>query len=622
MAALTGFRLFSLPGTQLGDLDSVLDELQLRVDTLNGDDVEGGLLILAPGQSPPAGWDHATFELPPDATGGALRQLLRLAMENEVLRSRVYQMELKALRDNRRFAELNRIGIALSAERDINRLQDLILLTCRQLTAADGASLWLIKDTESGERLLRFAWTQNHSLKTAYHEFTMPLNEKSLAGYTVVSGQTQVVEDAYNLPADAPYSFNRTFDQQFGYHTHSMLAVAMRNHEGRIIGAIQLLNAKRDFDIVLTPENTHEMVVPFDHEMVEVIESIAGQAAVALDNKQLLDAIERLFEGFIEASVKAIESRDPVTRGHSGRVAALTLGLAETLNDVGVGAYKDTVLTMEQLRELRYAALLHDFGKVGVRENVLTKEKKLYNEQVTLIQARFAFVKRSRQLVNARTKAELLLGGPVDPARIQAIDQALDEEMDQIQRWLDSIIQANEPTVLDEDKASMLEFLSTYKYEDIDGQLQPLLDPSEFHFLSIKRGTLDENERVEIESHVTHSFEFLSRIPWTPVLSGIPNIAYGHHEKLDGSGYPRKLTAAEIPVQTRMMTISDIYDALTAQDRPYKRAVPLDRALNILEMEAKDGKLDAELLGIFIERRVYDAATNYKPGDDDLMVRE
>ena len=189
----------------------------------------------------------------------------------------------------------------------------------------------------------------------------------------------------------------------------------------------------------------------------------------------------------------------------------------------------------------------------------------------------------------------------------------------QLQQWLEAVLTANDPSVMDEDKASTLAFLSQRTYPDISGRERPLLDNDEFHFLSIRRGTLDEDERLEIESHVTHSYRFLTKIPWTSTMRDVPRIAYGHHEKLDGTGYPRHLNGAEIPVQTRMMTISDIYDALTATDRPYKRAVPLEKALGILKSEADEGKLDAELLDVFITKRVYDAAKSYRPDEDLLM---
>jgi HD-GYP domain-containing protein (c-di-GMP phosphodiesterase class II) len=394
----------------------------------------------------------------------------------------------------------------------------------------------------------------------------------------------------------------------------------MRNHDGEIVGAIQLINAKRRYETKLTRESVEREVIPFEADHLELIQSIASQAAVALDNKNLLDAIQNLFEGFVKASVTAIESRDPTTYGHSGRVAALTVGLAEAMNELGVGRYADLNFDAEQLKELRYACLLHDFGKVGVREHVLVKEKKLYPANMELLRARFAFVQRSIEQSYTEKKLTLAMerGGELHEHDFHAIDKKMNEEIANLHEWLEAVLAANEPSVLAEDKASTLAALAEYMYEDVDRRRTPLLLPDEFHFLSIRKGTLDEMERLEIESHVTHSFKFLIKIPWTPQMKSVPQYAYGHHELLDGTGYPRKLQGPEIPVQARMMTISDIFDALTATDRPYKRAVPVDRALDILRKEFI-AKLDAELLDVFIDWRVYELAASYRP-DHELLL--
>ncbi len=432
----------------------------------------------------------------------------------------------------------------------------------------------------------------------------MPVDDKTVVGYTVTVGMSQIYDDAYTPPPGKPQG-GKGFDAQFGYRTRSMLTVPMRNYNNEVVGAVQLINAKRNFDTRLTVGNVPREVVSFRPEDLEMIESIASQAAVALDNKSLLDSIQALFDGFVQASVTAIEQRDPSTAGHSGRVEALTSRLARAVTEIQTGRYRDIFLTDDQLTELRYACLLHDFGKVGVREHILVKAKKLVPGQLEVIQARLEFVERSVQLKYATEKLEAMRNGTNAEAALAEIDRRLNEELERLRGWIQGIVAANEPTVLAEDKASMLEVLSQQTYHDMSGYAHPMLDPQEFRFLSIRKGTLDAQERLEMEAHVTHSFHFLTKIPWTPVMRGIPEIAYGHHEKLDGSGYPRGLTAEQIPLQAKMMTISDIYDALTAQDRPYKRAVPRDVALDILHSEAADGKLDSELLDVFINRRIY-----------------
>jgi hypothetical protein len=228
--------------------------------------------------------------------------------------------------------------------------------------------------------------------------------------------------------------------------------------------------------------------------------------------------------------------------------------------------------------------------------------------QLEVIQSRFEFVERSVQVKYATEKLEAMRSGNAGASVLAEIDERLEEDLAQLNKWVEGVVAANEPSVLPEDKASMLEFLSQQTYYDMAGKAHPMLDPQEFRFLSIRKGTLDPQERLEMEAHVTHSFHFLSKIPWTPLMRGVPEIAYGHHEKLDGTGYPRGLSGEQIPIQARMMTISDIYDALVAQDRPYKRAVPPAKALEILTGEAGQGKLDADLLDVFIAKRVYETA--------------
>ncbi len=603
--AAGGFHVYLAPGTD-GRFGAVLAELGLEGTALGEPETVAtpAVIVLAPGEAAPEGFEDIAIRPPADAPPAALRELLRVALQNSVLKLEVKQLEEQARRQHRQFEELNRIGIALSAERDIVKLQEFILTTMRQLTNADGASLWL-KTVDDDVPKLFLASSQNFSIDNTYQAFKVPVDEKSVVGYTVTMGTSQIYDDAYNPPPGKPQG-GRGFDAQYGYRTKSMLTVPMRNYNNDVVGAIQLINAKRRFDVKLTVDTVEKEVVSFRPEDLEMIESIASQAAVAIDNKTLLDSIQALFDGFVQASVTAIEQRDPTTAGHSGRVEKLTSGLAHAVTEIAVGKYREVRLTEEQFKELRYACLLHDFGKVGVREHILVKAKKLVPGQLEVIQARFEFVQRSVQVKYATDKLEGIRSDSTNLEQLLDIDRRLEEDLRQLRLWFDAIASANEPTVLPEDKASMLEVLSRQTYVDMSGHEHPMLDPQEFRFLSIRKGTLDEQERLEMESHVTHSFHFLSKIPWTPVMRGIPEIAYGHHEKLDGTGYPRGLTDPQIPIQTKMMTISDIYDALTAQDRPYKRAVPLERALDILHEEAHAGKLDKELLEIFAARRIFD----------------
>jgi response regulator RpfG family c-di-GMP phosphodiesterase len=338
------------------------------------------------------------------------------------------------------------------------------------------------------------------------------------------------------------------------------------------------------------------------------VSGLAGQAAVSIENSQLYESIERLFEGFVTAAVTAIEQRDPTTFGHSGRVATMTVDIARATDRVKVGPYEDLSFTREQLREIRYAGLLHDFGKVGVREQVLVKSKKLYPPDLTLLKQRYAFIRRTTERDFYRHRAEYLEqhGNEGYEAFLERMRREYDNSIKGLDRFLSLVLESNEPTVLPDGSFDELLQYADHYYQDLDDAQQAYLTNDEVRYLTIRKGSLDESERVEIESHVNHTYRFLMQIPWTSELQDIPRIAYGHHEKLNGGGYPQGVRGDDIPIQTRMMTIADIFDALTASDRPYKRAVPAESALNILSSEVKDGMLDADLFQIFHEARVYE----------------
>ena len=540
------------------------------------------------------------------------RLRLRLDRSLDTIHNRrvIHQLDGALLRKSEELHELNKIGVALSVERDISKLLELILAKSREITVADAGSLYLVErgkdESSSAEDQLSFELTQNESVIVTFEKSKMPLTETSIAGYVALTGQGVNVADAYNLPAGSPFKISRSWDEKSGYRTKSMLVVPMRDHQDRVIGVVQLINKKRDAKAVLRPVAlVEEMVVPFTSVDQELVTSLASQAAVAFENTLLIQDIKNLFDSFVRASVTAIESRDPTTSGHSGRVAVLTVGLAEKVDGLESGPFRDVRFTRDQLQEINYASLLHDFGKVGVREKVLIKGKKLYVGEMLLIRQRFAYVKRSLEAEHYRAKLEQVLSGAATPELLAQMDRAHEERHAEIEQIVRTITQANEPSILEEESFRALMDLPSRSFVDSDGNRQPFLTPNELSALSIRRGSLSEKERREIESHVTHTFRFLSEIPWTGEFKRVPEIAYAHHEKLDGTGYPRRLAAVEIPIQSRMMTISDIFDALVAWDRPYKKSVPVEKALDILGEEASHGKLDRGLLGVFIEAKVF-----------------
>jgi HD-GYP domain-containing protein (c-di-GMP phosphodiesterase class II) len=507
-------------------------------------------------------------------------------------------------------SELLQVGIALSAERDNQKLLDYILRQLRHVTRADAGTLYLLENDEAtGEQKLRFKITQNDSNPAPYSEYVMPLSRKTVSGYVASTGEVLNIEDVYHIPPDREYGFGISYDKSTGYRSKSMLTVPMQDHKGEILGVVQLINRKNDRSSrIHSDADAERCVIPFSHDIEPLVLSLASQAAVSLENNMLYQEIETLFEGFVKASVQAIESRDPTTSGHSNRVALYTVSLAQAVDRAGEGALEGVHFTPEHLKEIRYASLLHDFGKVGVREHVLVKAKKLYPQQMDLLKIRFSYIRKAMQYGLLKERFEALRGKGADGYSMVEgdLNRKETEYLAELDKFLQNIIAANEPTVLAEEPARVLDEIHGKTFLEEGGVTVPFLTDDEHLKLSIKKGSLDESERKEIESHVTHTFLFLHTIPWTKEMRNIPAIAYGHHEKLDGDGYPRHINAPEIAIQTRMMTISDIYDALTASDRPYKRAVPAPKALDILNAEVKEKKLDPDLVRVFIESKIWE----------------
>jgi HD-GYP domain-containing protein (c-di-GMP phosphodiesterase class II) len=577
-----------------------------------------------PGElEPPAEFpaDLLTSYLPGDAPAALVATQLRGAVRHAAALVAERRARDDEERHHRELVDLSRIGVALSTERDLMTLLEMILSQARGITGSDAGSLYLVERGDDGQpRELRFKFAQNFTLpELPLTAFAVPFDHTSLAGYAASTGEPLVLPDVYLLAEDAPYKLNRSFDEQFGYRTKSMLVIPMRSHRDEVIGVLQLINRKRSPDVRLpSPEIVEQEVLPYDGRSVELVSALASQAGVAIENSLLYEDIERLFEGFVTAAVTAIEQRDPTTSGHSARVATLTVGLAEAVDRGGAGPYKSLRLSRTELREIRYAALLHDFGKVSVREHVLVKEKKLYPWDLDIIRHRFAYQLQALDLQFERERANYLAqhGTAQYEEAVAELDRIRRESKGQLIRFLDAIVSANEPTVLPFGNFDELREINRRRYVDFDGVERRLLRDDELRFLMVRQGNLDDQERREIESHVTHTYRFLAQIPWTRELRRVPDIAYGHHERLNGAGYPRQVHGDEIPVQTRMMTIADVFDALTATDRPYKRAVPWDRALDILADEAKEGMLDGHLLQTFIEARIFELVRSLAPGRD------
>lgn len=507
------------------------------------------------------------------------------------------------------------IGAALSGTQDLGKLLNLILSKSREITFSDAGSVYLVDYSDNHPKLL-FKVAQNQSLPNlSFREFAIPLTDKSLAGYVALTGESLNIQDAYNLPQHKPYRLDRSFDENISYRTRSVLVLPMQNREGETLGVLQLINRKLKSGVMLNPQNTMEETQTYSSWEERILRSLASQAAISIERSHLQESIELLFEGFVKTSVQVIEARDPCTFGHSERVAVLVVRLGEEINDISDGPLGSVQFSDRQIQELRYAALLHDFGKVGVPEPVLTKAKKLYPWELEVMKKRFTIARQSLEIDCLQKKYQLLLEYSNNHWQnstecphcqvLDGLDQDKSQAIEQLNEFWQMIQIANQPEVLASQPIEKLDALSQITYKDLDGKVKPLVTTEEIEQLLVTQGNLTSSERQVIESHVTHTYEFLKQIPWTTGLKNVPQISYGHHEKLDGSGYPLGLKREQIPIQTQIMTIADIYDALTAGDRPYKHGLPTVTALKILRKEANDNKINTDILNIFEQRQVY-----------------
>lgn len=503
-------------------------------------------------------------------------------------------------------ARLNQIGIALSSEHNLNKLLELIVTEARRFTVADGGSLYI----KEGEKL-NFLVAQTESLEArtqqkSFKSFYVPLTKESISGYVATTGKTLNIADVYHIPPTVEYRFNKEFDRRMSYRSKSMLTVPMRDHNDEIIGVLQLVNSL-DLD---------GRVVPFRKEYEALILSLASQAAVAIRNAKLIEDIKSLFRSLVRYSAKAIDSRSPHTAGHSGRVAKYSLRIAQAINEEKDGAFASIKFSPEQLEELRMAGWLHDIGKIGVKESVLEKGTKLNDDQIETVAERFAVIKASLQLEHCRQRSALLQAGNNDAEALAEIDRKLAAGLEAAESDLEFLRRINIPEVMQQGDVDRLRAIAERTFIDpCTSEMRYYLTSHEFENLAVLRGNLTAGERKEIQRHVDYTMEILRKIPFTKDLENIPIIAAAHHEMLDGSGYPQGLKGDDIPLQARIMCISDIYDALSSKDRPYKKAMPLEKSLAILQEEAKRGKLDANLIELFIRRKLYESER--KSGEEE-----
>ena len=502
---------------------------------------------------------------------------------------------------------LNRIGVALSAERDNARLLEMILLGAKEITNADGGTLYTVTD----DNRLKFEIMRTDSLGIAmggttgkdipfpplplYREDGSP-NTNMVAACAVLNDTAINIEDAYEAEG-FDFSGTRKFDQNTGYRSKSFLTIPMKNHEKEIIGVLQLLNA-------IDPKTGN--VIAFSAEKQQLAESLASQAAVALTNHNLIEGLKNLFESFIELIADAIDEKSPYTGGHCRRVPELAMMIAQTAIAAREGAFKDFTLSDKEVYELRIAAWLHDCGKVTTPEYVVDKPTKLATifDRIQLIDLRFELLKKQAETEMLRKQIEAMQKGQITQVQTLEIQlQAYKRQLDDDREFLRSANIGGE--FMTPEHQERVVKIAAYPLLGEDGKPGPFLTENEVYNLSIPRGTLTAEERQVINNHIVVTINMLESLPYPKALRRVPEYAGGHHERMDGKGYPRGLTREQMSVPARMMGIADIFEALTARDRPYKKAKTLSESLFILGKMKNDNHIDPDVFDLFIREKIY-----------------
>lgn len=509
----------------------------------------------------------------------------------------------------RRLEQLNEIGMALSSECDIDRLLEKILVAAKTITHADGGTLYRV--TEDG-RALRFEIVRNDTLGIALGGTSgnpidfpdLPLrdergtpNNSMVAAYAAINDKTVNIADAYSAEG-FDFSGTRKFDERTGYRSRSFLTVPMKNHEGAIIGVLQLINS-------IQPERKE--VVPFSQAEQRLAESLASQAAIALTNRQLISQLEVLFESFINLINLAIDEKSPYTGGHCQRVPALTMMIAEAVNATEEGPLAGFRMSDDDLYELKIAGLLHDCGKVTTPVHVVDKATKLQTiyDRIGLVDTRFEVLKRDVEI--AALRKQLDLRAPADSAAEAVCRNECRRQIEALDAEREFLRRANigGEAMTPEDQQRVREIGTGHRWRNPAGVEADFLAADEIENLSIRAGTLTAGEREVINHHIVSTIKMLEALPWPKHLRKVPEYAGGHHERMDGKGYPRGLTREQMSLQARMIGIADIFEALTAKDRPYKQGMKLSQAIEIMKQFAADGHIDPDLFEIFLKRGVY-----------------
>ncbi|NQU28222.1 MAG: GAF domain-containing protein [Candidatus Marinimicrobia bacterium] len=521
---------------------------------------------------------------------------------------------------------LTDIGLALSREKDMNKLLEMILLEAKRIANSDAGTLYMLTE----DQRLKFEIMMTDSLKfhmggtsgkeipfypvKLYLDDGKPNNNMNVS-YVALTGETSNLPDAYEAEG-FDFSGTKAFDQKTGYRSKSFLTVPLKNHEEEIIGVLQLINAQ-------DPQSGE--TITFSSKIQNLVEALSSQAAVAITNKKLIKDLEVLFESFIKLIASAIDAKSPYTGGHCERVPVITMLLAEAVHDTKDGPFKDISFTEKEMYELRIAAWLHDCGKVTTPEYVVDKATKLETifDRINSIALRFEILKRDEELKFLRKKFKIESDPKyTDSDRKVALSKAKEAYRRRLKKMNDDLEFLRTTNVggefMSDDKKERAKRIALYRWKE-NGIAKPLLDENELYNLMISRGTLTNEERQIINNHIVMTIEMLEQLPYPKHMRNVPEFAGGHHEKMDGSGYPKGLMKDEMSIQARMMAIADIFEALTACDRPYKKGKTLSQAMRILGFMKNDSHIDPDLFDIFIDKKIYQkyAEENLDPSQID-----
>jgi len=519
---------------------------------------------------------------------------------NTLLHSVVDEVTVYAEQLGGQIKKLSDIGRALSGVHDLNTLLEMIVDQARSFTKADAGTLYILE-----ENTLRFQIVQNDSLKIRMGGKTgdtipfppVELKESNVSAYVAIKGEPVNIPDVYDTDL-FDFTGPKKFDQSTGYRSKSMLVIPLKNHEDDVIGVLQLLNATNAIN---------KEVIPFSKDYVNLSESLASQAAVAITNAKLISNMAELFEAFVKVMATAIDEKSPVTGGHIRRVANLTLTMAEFINEHEDGIFKEKKFSPDQMYELRIAAYMHDIGKVTTPVEIVEKAKKLQTifDRIHYVRLRMDYIIQKVKLEGQQIKINLLESGAVK-TEVEKVEADLNNKIEELKEIRSFINKCNEPgEFLEDETLERLKEISQRTYLDNEGEEQPFLTEDELLNLSIRRGSITETERKKMQDHAAVTLRMLNQIPFTKKLKNIPNFAGAHHEFINGNGYPLGLKGDQIPFEGRLMAVTDIAEALTASDRPYKKAMPLETVYRILRSMSEKGELDNDLVELFIDKEIY-----------------